>query len=149
MGFGNLGIWEMLIIGLLVLIVFGPRRLPEIARSMGKALREFKRGVNEIQRELEEAERGARLREPSGPGPSTEGPRVGEGRVEPPSAGDREPTPGTSDGPDPEPARPGSPAPEEEAGSGPDEEAGSGPEERGAHQADLFGKGAEKGAAGP
>ena len=64
MGFGNLGIWEMLVIALIVLIVFGPRRLPEIARSMGKALREFKRGVNEIQRELEEAERGARVSEP-------------------------------------------------------------------------------------
>lgn len=57
MGFGNLGVQEMLVIGLLALIVFGPRRLPEIARSMGKALREFKRGVNDIQRELEEAER--------------------------------------------------------------------------------------------
>jgi TatA/E family protein of Tat protein translocase len=63
MGLGNLGLWEMVMIGLLVLVVFGPRRLPEIARSMGKALREFRRGVNEIQRELEEAERGARVRD--------------------------------------------------------------------------------------
>ncbi len=56
MGIGNFGMWEMLVIGLIVLIFFGPRRLPEIARSAGKAMREFKRGMNEIQRELEIAE---------------------------------------------------------------------------------------------
>ncbi len=84
MGFGSLGIQEMLVIGLLVLVVFGPRRLPEIARSMGKALREFKRGVNEIQRELEEAERGARVREPP---PSRD--RVADSR--PPDADSRPP----------------------------------------------------------
>lgn len=60
MGIGNFGIWEMLVIGLIVLIFFGPRRLPEIARSMGKAMREFKKGVNEIQRELELADRETR-----------------------------------------------------------------------------------------
>lgn len=57
MGFGSLGIWEILLIAVLVLIFFGPQRLPEIARSAGQALREFKRGVNEIRREFEEAER--------------------------------------------------------------------------------------------
>jgi sec-independent protein translocase protein TatA len=57
MGIGNFGMWEMLVVGLIVLIFFGPRRLPEIARSAGKAMREFKRGMNEIQRELEIAER--------------------------------------------------------------------------------------------
>ncbi|MFQ5680138.1 MAG: twin-arginine translocase TatA/TatE family subunit [Gemmatimonadota bacterium] len=70
MGFGNLGIWEMLVIALIVLVVFGPRRLPEIARSMGGALREFKKGVNEIQRELEEAERDARIDPPASAPPS-------------------------------------------------------------------------------
>jgi TatA/E family protein of Tat protein translocase len=60
MGFGNFGIWEMLVIGLFVLIFFGPQRMPEIARSLGKAMREFKKGVNEIQRELEVADRDTR-----------------------------------------------------------------------------------------
>lgn len=55
MGFGSLGIWEILIIGIIVLVFFGPNRLPEIARSTGRALREFRRGMNEIQRELEDA----------------------------------------------------------------------------------------------
>jgi len=53
----GIGFGEMLIIGMLVLIVFGPKRLPEIARQVWKTMREFKRGMNEIQRELESAGR--------------------------------------------------------------------------------------------
>lgn len=86
MGLGNLGIWEILVLGLLVLIVFGPRRLPEIARSLGKGLREFKRGMNEIQRELEEAERDVRA-----PGPGGGRTIAGEG---PPPDGGAEAAPG-------------------------------------------------------
>ena len=72
MPFGSLGIWEMLIIALIVLVVFGPGRLPEIASSLGKTLREFKKGMNEIQRELQEAERQGRFqsREEKGAGTS-------------------------------------------------------------------------------
>ena len=59
MGIGSLGFSEMLVIAVLVLIFFGPRRMPEIGRTVGGALREFRRGLNEIQRELQEAERAA------------------------------------------------------------------------------------------
>ncbi len=41
MPFG-IGIWEILILLLVVLLVFGPKRLPEMGRSMGKGMREFK-----------------------------------------------------------------------------------------------------------
>jgi len=44
MPFG-IGIWEILILLLVVLLVFGPKRLPEMGRSLGKGLREFKEGV--------------------------------------------------------------------------------------------------------
>lgn len=44
----GIGIWECLLIFLLVLLVFGAKRLPEIARSMGKAVTEFKKAQNEI-----------------------------------------------------------------------------------------------------
>ncbi len=64
MPFSGVGFGEMLVIALIVLVVFGPRRLPEISRSMGKAIREFKRGMNEIQRELEVAEREERWKTP-------------------------------------------------------------------------------------
>ena len=60
MGLGNFATWEMLVIWMFVLVFFGPRRMPEIARSLGKAMREFKKGVNEIQRELEVADRDTR-----------------------------------------------------------------------------------------
>jgi sec-independent protein translocase protein TatA len=61
MSFGNFGFSEILIIAMLVLIFFGPRRMPEIGRAVGGALREFRRGLNEIQRELQEAERAAKI----------------------------------------------------------------------------------------
>lgn len=56
MGFGSLGISELVVIFVIVLVFFGPRRFPEIARSMGSAMREFRRSLNQIQRELEEVD---------------------------------------------------------------------------------------------
>ncbi len=53
MGVGNLGLSEMVIVFVIALIVFGPRRLPEIGRSLGSAMREFRRSLNQIQREIE------------------------------------------------------------------------------------------------
>ena len=43
--FGGLGMGEMVMIFLVVLLLFGAKRLPEIGRSMGRGLREFKSGV--------------------------------------------------------------------------------------------------------
>lgn len=56
MGFGSLGISELLVIFVIVLVFFGPKRMPEVARSLGSAMREFRRSLNQIQRELEEAD---------------------------------------------------------------------------------------------
>lgn len=56
MGIGNLGITEMAVIFVIALIVFGPRKLPELGRSLGSAMREFRRSINEIQREIEDAD---------------------------------------------------------------------------------------------
>ena len=61
------GLGEMLLIAMLVLIVFGPRRLPEITRMLGKGIREFRKGMNEIQRELEAAGRETRWQSPPAP----------------------------------------------------------------------------------
>jgi sec-independent protein translocase protein TatA len=41
----GIGIWEILILLLVVLLVFGPKRLPEMGRSLGKGMREFKDSV--------------------------------------------------------------------------------------------------------
>ena len=56
MGLGSLGFAELAVIFIIVLVFFGPRRFPEIARSMGSAMREFRRSLNQIQRELEEVD---------------------------------------------------------------------------------------------
>jgi sec-independent protein translocase protein TatA len=42
---GNFGIWEILLVLLVVLLVFGPKRLPEMGRSLGRGMREFKDSV--------------------------------------------------------------------------------------------------------
>lgn len=45
---GNLGLPEILLIGFIVLMVFGAKRLPEIGASFGKGIREFKRSFNDV-----------------------------------------------------------------------------------------------------
>jgi sec-independent protein translocase protein TatA len=52
---GNLGAWEIALIVLVILLVFGPKRLPGIGRSLGRGMREFKESVTDQTRELKEA----------------------------------------------------------------------------------------------
>jgi Tat protein translocase TatB subunit len=49
----NLGMPEMLFIALMALIVFGPKRLPELARQFGKIMSEFKRATNDFKYQIE------------------------------------------------------------------------------------------------
>ena len=57
---GNIGFPEMVLIFVVALLVFGPKRLPELGRSLGKGLSEFRRASsdlkNSIEREIEAAE---------------------------------------------------------------------------------------------
>jgi len=53
MGLGGLGMWEMMLIFLVVLLLFGAKRLPEIGSSLGKGIREFKGSIREIEREVQ------------------------------------------------------------------------------------------------
>ena len=50
---GNLGITELLLIGLALLIFFGPSELPELGKSLGKSINEFKKASTELQNTLE------------------------------------------------------------------------------------------------
>jgi TatA/E family protein of Tat protein translocase len=50
---GSLGFPELVLIFLVALVVFGPRRLPEIGKSLGRALGEFKRATNDLRNTLE------------------------------------------------------------------------------------------------
>jgi sec-independent protein translocase protein TatA len=61
---GNLGFGEIFVILLIVLLLFGAKRIPEIAGSMGKGIREFKKSVNDVDRSIREEVREGRLDEP-------------------------------------------------------------------------------------
>lgn len=52
--FGPIGMPELVIIFIIALIVFGPRKLPELGKSLGKSLAEFKRASNDLRSTLEE-----------------------------------------------------------------------------------------------
>lgn len=51
---GNLGMPELILIMVLALILFGPKKLPEIGKQVGKALGEFKRASNDLKRTIED-----------------------------------------------------------------------------------------------
>jgi len=51
---GSLGMQEIIVIFILALIVFGPRKLPELGKSLGKGLAEFKKASNELKQTWEE-----------------------------------------------------------------------------------------------
>jgi len=52
--FGNIGLPEMIFIMAIALLVFGPKKLPEIGRTIGKAIREFKKSTEDIKGKFEE-----------------------------------------------------------------------------------------------
>lgn len=57
MNFGNLGFMEILLILVVVLLLFGAKRLPEIGSSFGKSIREFKKGISDVDRSISEETR--------------------------------------------------------------------------------------------
>jgi TatA/E family protein of Tat protein translocase len=64
----NLGFTEMAVIFVVALLVFGPHKLPELARNLGKSLAEFRRASNDLRRSIMEADTPALApRPPQGP----------------------------------------------------------------------------------
>lgn len=64
---GSLGFPELIIIFLVLLLVFGAKRIPEIARGIGKGIREFKDATNEITREIEAEGQQRQINQPQSP----------------------------------------------------------------------------------
>jgi len=57
----NIGFWEVLLILIIVLILFGPKRLPEIARALGQSVNEFKRAMSEEPKKTEKKSKKKKL----------------------------------------------------------------------------------------
>ena len=51
---GNLGFQELLIIGIVILVMFGGRKIPEFMRGLGKGIREFNDAKNNVKKEIED-----------------------------------------------------------------------------------------------
>jgi sec-independent protein translocase protein TatA len=50
--FENIGMGELLIIMVVVLILFGGKKIPEVAKNLGKGISEFKKGINDLKKEI-------------------------------------------------------------------------------------------------
>lgn len=61
--FGPLGVPEMLLIFVVALLLFGPRKMPQIGRSLGRAIGEFRRASNEFKRTIEDEVAADEIRE--------------------------------------------------------------------------------------
>lgn len=57
--FGRIGPMELILILVIALIIFGPKKLPEIGKAVGNAIREFKKHSSKVSDDLEEAVSGA------------------------------------------------------------------------------------------
>lgn len=53
----GIGFQELLVILLILLLLFGANKIPELARGLGKAMAEFKKSVNEVKKEVEEVDK--------------------------------------------------------------------------------------------
>ncbi|HZM96174.1 MAG TPA: TatA/E family twin arginine-targeting protein translocase [Vicinamibacterales bacterium] len=96
--FGSIGMPELVIILVIALIIFGPRKLPELGRSLGKSLGEFKRASNELRNTLEEEVRVEEQREQKA--------KMQEEQATALAASAQPITPGSSGSPVTEPAEP-------------------------------------------
>ncbi len=72
--FGSIGMPELIVIFVIALIVFGPRRLPDLGRSMGRAIAEFKRATNELTNSWEQEVRNEQTRLDAAAKPETVSP---------------------------------------------------------------------------
>jgi sec-independent protein translocase protein TatA len=85
---GGIGGPELLLVFVVVLLVFGPRKIPEVARGLGRGLREFRRLSTEFQREMNLAD----ALEEEDPAPRPAGPSPGPASgPEPPEEADQAP----------------------------------------------------------
>ena len=52
---GVIGPWQIVIIALVILLLFGGKKIPELMKGLGKGVKSFKEGMNEIEKEINDA----------------------------------------------------------------------------------------------
>ncbi len=57
--FGNIGIQEILVIALIILLLFGGKKIPELMKGLGKGIRSFKDGMKEVDKDIKSDETSA------------------------------------------------------------------------------------------
>ena len=83
MNFGNIGFTELLMILVIILVLFGAKRVPEIGASIGKGIREFKKNINDVDRQIREPDSDARPVDRLAPGEPLASTRQKEEEVRP------------------------------------------------------------------
>ncbi|NKB68048.1 MAG: twin-arginine translocase TatA/TatE family subunit [Candidatus Latescibacteria bacterium] len=84
----GMGHWELLVIFLVVLLIFGAKRIPEMAQGMGKGIKEFRKAMRDVQEEID-------VNPPAGEGAKNidAAPQQTVGRQNASSPGQTDPTP--------------------------------------------------------
>ena len=52
--FGSFGFWEILIIALVILLIFGGRKIPELMKGLGKGVKSFKEGMSDVEKDIDD-----------------------------------------------------------------------------------------------
>ena len=63
--FQNFGLWEILIIALVILLIFGGRKIPELMKGLGKGVKSFKAGMAEAEKDLQDIKKDVAAEEPA------------------------------------------------------------------------------------
>ncbi|MDJ0838923.1 MAG: twin-arginine translocase TatA/TatE family subunit [Acidobacteriota bacterium] len=72
---GNIGVPEVIVILLLALLIFGPKKLPELGRSLGKGIREFRKGTSGLMESINEPPPAQPPAQPQAPAASVQTPK--------------------------------------------------------------------------
>ena len=54
---GVVGPWQVVIIALVILLLFGGKKIPELMKGLGKGMKSFKEGMNEVEKQIEDVDR--------------------------------------------------------------------------------------------
>ncbi len=90
--FGSIGMPELIIIFVIALIIFGPRKLPELGKSLGRSLNEFKKASNDLQNTLEQEIKLEEQKERDSARKVDDAPRAADTRAAEPDPTTHEPT---------------------------------------------------------